>query len=234
MRRIRSQRQYLCHDLKQQLEIGLERSGHTSGYWYLANISESKGEITVAGSIVHIDGCWQQKKQKASIAMIFLEILFAPLTIMSFLLLQVIKLFSKQSAPSREERLDLFMTVYAGCIKKHPKPRQINTKLPYLPESEILQQAKYKELHINTVRLYFSDDFRYRIEIYHNDIGSYQYCRSQFIFFDSEEIRWSESYGYWSSMDLLVSFFADEILVLRELSNELSFYKEDETFRSSD
>jgi hypothetical protein len=90
-----------------KLEVGLERSGHSNGYWYIAIMEEINNQTIIEGSIVEEP----PMKWHEWVIVIFLWIIFLP-----FILL--LRLIFNDWPKNRVKKLDRFMVEYLKCSKK--------------------------------------------------------------------------------------------------------------------
>ena len=107
--------------------LGVERGGHSGGYWYVARIEESgTGAPIIRGSIVHnpdSDGNPQKESFMDKIEFLFLYVVLLPVILViktiqlfRFLLLRIRK--QPVPRPAEEVKLDRFMTDYLHCTKR--------------------------------------------------------------------------------------------------------------------
>lgn len=216
-----------------RLEIGLERVGHSSGYWYIADINETNITVYITGTIELIGGAkgTDGNHRRETILLIFLGILLAPLTILYLFAFILRKISFPAKRNKREERLETFMTKYMGCISGNVRPAMKSKELPVIPSSEAIKTLRYAGLAKNLRYLAYSKDGARRLEIFANDVGSCSYRYSRVSLFDEEELRYCDSYGYWYEFQGGHSFFANIDLVFNELKIEMDQLEEDRTFR---
>ena len=116
-------------DTPNGFNLGIERGGHSGGYWYVATVNETESGTEMRGEIIyrslHGDGScreatkWEKLKEKLFIVMVGLLCLIPILIIYAVrgILLLIGKLRGKpvEATMSTEEKLTRFMTEVMGC-----------------------------------------------------------------------------------------------------------------------
>lgn len=106
--------------------LGVERVGHSSGYWFVADIDETASEgITISGKIIYEpddDGNEQIKSFKDKISKALLYVILSPVilicNIIDFFHDTCLKISKKPiPLPNPEIKLDKFMIEYLCCQK---------------------------------------------------------------------------------------------------------------------
>ncbi len=212
-----------------QLEIDLARSGRSNGYRYIADMNETVKEIHFIGTIQGIGEAMGKNVNRGleTIGLIMLGILLAPLTILYLLAFLVKPALFSAKQKMREDRLELFMTKYMGCISGNNFPKNDWIELPVIPPSEAIKTLRYADLPNNLRYLAYTKDGERRLEIFANDVGSYSYRFKKVSLFDEQELKYCKTYGYWDEIHGGHSFFADYELLFNDLKNEMIGYEED-------
>lgn len=116
----------LCEDTPSGFDLGIERGGHSGGYWYTATLTETEDGTEMRGEIVfrtfHGDeevrknAKWKKISEWILIVIFFLPVLLIALPTWGIMLL-IGKLRGKpvETAMSTEEKLTHFMTEVMGC-----------------------------------------------------------------------------------------------------------------------
>ena len=109
--------------LKNECEfwLGVERGGHSGGYWYIAKIEEKNDKTIISGKIVH-NPDEEGKERSKTWRDVVGFIIFSPLILMLNLIEIVVTLFSKiiktqEKHLSTSDKLDKFMLNYLNCKK---------------------------------------------------------------------------------------------------------------------
>lgn len=114
---------------KDKLSIGIERGGHSGGYWYKAEVIDTPNGSDIVGEITYIgsNACKEERslfgKIKDGILVgLGVIILFIPIVIVSIIKL-VFLLYCKllKKPTTKEARLDVFMALYLQCHKDDAK-----------------------------------------------------------------------------------------------------------------
>ncbi len=117
-----------------ELQLGLERTGHSGGYWYVANVQEKEDGCSINGEIRHSDDYAQKKMkwwQTAIVCVVLFPLLvfFMVIWLLSLGVNFVIDLFTKKRnnkvryqirsmfPPDREKTLREVM-VEIGCTER--------------------------------------------------------------------------------------------------------------------
>ena len=103
---------YIISTIDNKIGFGIERAGHSGGYWFIPDIWEFDDRIELVGTIQYI-GPEDTRDSKAKVRDKVIEVLF---TIIFFPLFCLIKLFS-------------FIEWIIGKIRKKPKPMTREGKL---------------------------------------------------------------------------------------------------------
>ena len=126
---VHSKGSLLYEDTPNGFNLGIERGGHSGGYWYVATVNETESGTEMRGEIIyrslHGDGScreatkWEKLKEKLFIVMVGLLCLIPILIIYAVrgILLLIGKLRGKpvEVTMSTEEKLTRFMTEVMGC-----------------------------------------------------------------------------------------------------------------------
>lgn len=116
----------LYEDTPSGFDLGIERGGHSGGYWYTATITETEDGTEMRGEIVfrtfHGDeevrknAKWKKISEWILIVIFFLPVLLIALPTWGIMLL-IGKLRGKpvEATMSTEEKLIRFMTEVMGC-----------------------------------------------------------------------------------------------------------------------
>ncbi len=114
---------------KDNICIGIERGGHSGGYWYKAEVVDTPNGSDIIGKITYI-GSNAGKEERSLFGKIKdgiliglgVIILFIPLVIVSIIKL-VFLLYCKllKKPTTKEARLDVFMASYLQCHKDDAK-----------------------------------------------------------------------------------------------------------------
>lgn len=126
---VHSKGSLLYEDTPNGFNLGIERGGHSGGYWYVATVNETESGTEMRGEIIyrslHGDGScreatkWEKLKEKLFIVMVGLLCLIPILIIYAVrgILLLIGKLRGKpvEVTMSTEEKLTHFMTEVMGC-----------------------------------------------------------------------------------------------------------------------
>ncbi len=117
-----------------ELQLGLERTGHSGGYWYVAAVQEKEGGCSIDGEICHSNGHMQKESKRwqtaiSCIVLFPLLILFMIIWLLSLGVCFMIDLFTKKRnnkvryqirsmfPPAREKTLREIMTEI-GCTER--------------------------------------------------------------------------------------------------------------------
>ena len=101
--------------------LGVERGGHSGGYWYIAKIEEKNNQTIISGKIVY-NPDEEGKERSQTWGDVVGFIIFSPLILMLNLIEIVVTLFSKITQTQEKhlttsDKLDNFMLNYLNCKK---------------------------------------------------------------------------------------------------------------------
>ena len=119
----------LYEDTPNGFDLGIERGGHSGGYWYTATLNKMEGGTEMRGEIVyrslHGDGSYREatkwEKAKDIIFTVFIALLFLIPILIFYAVEGIARLVGKlRGKPvkwtlSTEEKLIHFMTEVMGC-----------------------------------------------------------------------------------------------------------------------
>lgn len=119
----------LYEDTQNGFDLGIERGGHSGGYWYAATLTETEDGTEMRGEIVYRSLCgdgsyreatkWEKVKETLFVILVGLLCLIPILIIYAVrgILLLIGKLRGKpvEATMSTEEKLTHFMTEVMGC-----------------------------------------------------------------------------------------------------------------------
>lgn len=119
----------LYEDTPNGFDLGIERGGHSGGYWYTATLNKMEGGTEMRGEIVyrslHGDGSYREatkwEKAKDIIFTVFIALLFLIPILIFYAVEGIARLLGKlRGKPvkwtlSTEEKLIHFMTEVMGC-----------------------------------------------------------------------------------------------------------------------
>ena len=119
----------LYEDTPNGFDLGIERGGHSGGYWYTATLNKMEGGTEMRGEIVyrslHGDGSYREatkgEKAKDIIFTVFITLLFLIPILIFYAVEGIARLVGKlRGKPvkwtlSTEEKLIHFMTEVMGC-----------------------------------------------------------------------------------------------------------------------
>ena len=122
----------LYEDTEAGFDLGIERGGHSGGYWYAATLTETENGTEMRGEIVyrsfHGDGSyreatkWEKIQEKFFMAILVLICLIPILVFFAvwgiLLLIGRIRGRPVEVTMSTEEKLTRFMTEVMGCGEK--------------------------------------------------------------------------------------------------------------------
>ena len=109
--------------------LGIERGGHSGGYWYVATLTESDGVTEIWGEIVyrsyHKNGEYREdtkwEKIREWLGIVLIVIFFSPVFLIALAIRGILLLIGKlrgkpvEATMSTEEKLTHFMTEVMGC-----------------------------------------------------------------------------------------------------------------------
>ena len=131
--------EYIISTLGGKIEFGIERAGHSGGYWYTPNIIEYEDKIELVGTIQYIGPQSDQNshsklsKLKDKIITVLLFIIFGPVALLTYLIIKLIdfvkwlsakisKKEKKMNPKTKEEKLNDLMINHLGCSKVENTP----------------------------------------------------------------------------------------------------------------
>ena len=121
--------EYIISTLGGKIEFGIERAGHSDGYWYTPNIIEYEDKIELVGTIQYIGPKSDQgyrSKLKDKIITVLMDIIFFPVVLLTHLIIKLIdfvkwlsakisKKEKKMKPKTKEEKLFDLMINQFGC-----------------------------------------------------------------------------------------------------------------------
>lgn len=119
----------LYEDTQNGFDLGIERGGHSGGYWYTATMTETEAGTEMRGEIVyrslHGDGSYREatkwEKAKDVIFTVFVALLCLIPILVIYAVQGILRLIGKirkkplEITLSTEEKLTRFMTEVMGC-----------------------------------------------------------------------------------------------------------------------
>lgn len=119
----------LYEDTPNGFDLGIERGGHSGGYWYTATLTKTEGGTEMRGEIVyrslHGDGSYREatkwEKAKDVIFTVFVALLCLIPILVIYAVQGILRLIGKlrgkpvEATMSTEEKLTHFMTEVMGC-----------------------------------------------------------------------------------------------------------------------
>ena len=119
----------LCEDTQNGFDLGIERGGHSGGYWYVATLTETEDGTEMRGEMVYRSLCgdgsyreatkWEKAKETLFVILVGLLCLIPILII--YAIQGILRLIGKlrgkpvEATMSTEEKLTRFMTEIMGC-----------------------------------------------------------------------------------------------------------------------
>ena len=119
----------LYEDTQNGFDLGIERGGHSGGYWYVATLTETEDGTEMRGEIVYRSLCgdgsyreatkWEKVKETLFVILVGLLCLIPILVI--YAIQGILRLIGKlrgkpvEATMSTEEKLTHFMTEVMGC-----------------------------------------------------------------------------------------------------------------------
>lgn len=119
----------LYEDTPNGFDLGIERGGHSGGYWYAATLTETENGIEMRGKMVYRSLCgdgsyreatkWEKVKETLFVILVGLLCLIPILII--YAIQGILRLIGKlrgkpvEATMSTEEKLTHFMTEVMGC-----------------------------------------------------------------------------------------------------------------------
>ena len=119
----------LYEDTQNGFDLGIERGGHSGGYWYAATLTETEDGTEMRGEIVyrtyHKDGKLREdtkgEKIREWLGIVLIVIFFSPVFLIALAIWGIMLLIGKlrgkpvEATLSTEEKLTRFMTEVMGC-----------------------------------------------------------------------------------------------------------------------
>ena len=119
----------LYEDTPSGFDLGIERGGHSGGYWYVATLTEVDGVTEIGGEIVyrsyHKNGEYREdtkgEKIREWLGIVLIVIFFSPVFLIALAIWGIMLLIGKlrgkpvEATMSTEEKLTRFMTEVMGC-----------------------------------------------------------------------------------------------------------------------
>ena len=119
----------LYEDTPNGFDLGIERGGHSGGYWYVATLTETENSTEMRGEIVyrslHGDGSYREatkwEKSKETLFVILVGLLCLIPILVIYAVQGILRLIGKirkkplEITLSTEEKLTRFMTEVMGC-----------------------------------------------------------------------------------------------------------------------
>ena len=119
----------LYEDTPTGFDLGIERGGHSGGYWYAATLTETENGAEMRGEVVyrfyHKDGKLREdtrgEKIREWLGIALIVIFFSPVFLIALAIWGIMLLIGKlrgkpvEATMSTEEKLTHFMTEVMGC-----------------------------------------------------------------------------------------------------------------------
>ena len=119
----------LYEDTQNGFDLGIERGGHSGGYWYVATLTETEDGTEMRGKIVyrtyHKDGKLREdtkgERIREWLGIVLIVIFFSPVFLIALAIWGIMLLIGKlrgkpvEATLSTEEKLTRFMTEVMGC-----------------------------------------------------------------------------------------------------------------------
>ena len=119
----------LYEDTQNGFDLGIERGGHSGGYWYTATMTETENGTEMRGEIVyrtyHKDGKLREdtkgERIREWLGIVLIVIFFSPVFLIALAIWGIMLLIGKlrgkplEATLSTEEKLTRFMTEVMGC-----------------------------------------------------------------------------------------------------------------------
>ena len=129
---VREKGAMLYEDTEAGFDLGIERGGHSGGYWYVAILTETEDGTEMRGEIVyrsyHSDGRLREEtkweKILGWIGVSLIVLIAAPAILIGLAVWGIMELIGKlrgkpmEATMSTEEKLTHFMTEVMGCGEK--------------------------------------------------------------------------------------------------------------------
>jgi hypothetical protein len=119
----------LYEDTPSGFNLGIERGGHSGGYWYVATVNETESGTEMRGEIVyrsyHKNGEYREdtkgEKIREWLGIVLIVIFFSPVFLIALAIRGIMLLVGKlrgkpvEATMSTQEKLTHFMTEVMGC-----------------------------------------------------------------------------------------------------------------------
>ena len=119
----------LYEDTPSGFDLGIERGGHSGGYWYTATLTETENGTEMRGEVVyrtyHKDGKLREdtkgERIREWLGIVLIVIFFSPVFLIALAIWGIMLLIGKlrgkpvEATLSTEEKLTHFMTEVMGC-----------------------------------------------------------------------------------------------------------------------
>lgn len=119
----------LYEDTPNGFNLGIERGGHSGGYWYVATLTETEDGTEMRGEVVyrtyHKDGKLREdtrgEKIREWLGIVLIVIFFSPVFLIVLAIWGIMLLIGKlrgkpvEATMSTQEKLTHFMTEVMGC-----------------------------------------------------------------------------------------------------------------------
>ena len=126
---VHSKGSLLYEDTPNGFNLGIERGGHSGGYWYVATLTESDGVTEIWGEIVyrsyHKNGEYREdtkwEKIREWLGIVLIVIFFSSVFLIALAIWGIMLLIGKlrgkpvEATMSTQEKLTHFMTEVMGC-----------------------------------------------------------------------------------------------------------------------
>ena len=116
---------YIIENVDGEIRFGVERAGHSGGYWYIPTITERGGKTELCGTIRYIGPEDNRKKlQKVvdNIGFALMFILILPIVLIiqvySFIKLIIRKIRKLPRLKTTEDKLFYLMETHLSCTRK--------------------------------------------------------------------------------------------------------------------
>ena len=115
---------YIVKLLENEIQFGVERAGHSGGYWFIPQITEYENKIEFRGEIQYIGPVVNRskiQKIKDDIFVCLICILFLPITLLflfGYWIYNIINNRKKTKIKTTEDRLFDLLENHLGCTRK--------------------------------------------------------------------------------------------------------------------
>ena len=115
---------YIVKLLENEIHFGVERAGHSGGYWFIPQITEYENKIEFRGEIQYIGPVVNRskiQKIKDDIFVCLICILFLPITLLllfGYWIYNIINNRKKTKIKTTEDRLFDLLENHLGCTRK--------------------------------------------------------------------------------------------------------------------